>query len=183
MDSVLTVAYRKCLRAMTLMTISGILVIILFQGGCSVTEESPPVTSTEIEELNELCFGTSTDCEQLEADLVLYLDTGNLPSHNNGNGTLVLSSKPVHVVADGNDRLAFVFSGELPAEIDPGIEFENGWKAVITDADIYYCTTCYTNAGLAEVIFLRGGLEQVNFIYDPDDKIEVSIRTRPRIGI
>lgn len=163
---------------------AALLIVLLFSvflaDGCSENESVPRMV-TEIEELNDLCFHSSTDCEELQVDLVLYLDTVNLPSNNGDIRKLVLSSKPTYPIADGNDRIEYFFDGSgLPEEIDPGILDEIGWKVGISSAEIVYCNSCFTNFRLAEVIWLSGSVDDIEFIYDPNDNIDIFITTRPK---
>jgi hypothetical protein len=157
--------------------------VLSLNSGCSKTNESDFKVMTTLSELNDLCFGSSTNCERLQAVLVLYLDTVNLPSGNIGIQKLVLSSRPTTPIASGNDRIEFFFEGsKLPEEIDPGIRDETGWKVRISSAGLEYCDTCFNESGLVDVIVLRGSLDNVEFIYDPGDEIEVFIVTRRGIG-
>jgi hypothetical protein len=100
----------------------------------------------------------------------------NLPTHCQNSQALVLSSLPTTPVADGNDRLTFNFTGQLPTDIDPGIPYQTGWKVLIPSASIKYCTTCYDCCGLVPIIYLRGDLVEVEFFFDPSDTLEIYIR-------
>ncbi len=147
----------------------------------------PPYSApTLIGDLNDFCFSGSVDCECYEVDLLLYLDTGNLPSANMPSDPsayphLTLSSKPTTPYA-GSDRIGFDFSGTgtLPEEIDPGLIRQSGWKVEIHDATIRYCQSCINDCGLVPVIGLHGSLDNVNFRYDPLDTLAIYIhRMRP----
>ena len=140
----------------------------------------PYSAPTLIGDLYTYCFKESEGCEGRTVDLLLYLDTVNLPSANANNQTLVLSSLPTTPIADGNDRLGFFFEETLPGSIDPGILNETGWKARIEDALIEYCKTCYSDCGLVPVIQLRGTLERVDFLYDPGDTMAIYINLEGR---
>jgi hypothetical protein len=145
--------------------------------GSGITLCEPYSAPTLIGDLYTYCFKESGGCEGMKVDLLLYLDTVNLPSANLGNRVLILSSLPTTPIADGNDRLAFLFEVPLPESIDPGIFNETGWKAQIEDAVIEYCKTCYADCGLVPIIQLRGTLEDVVFLYDPADTIGIYITT------
>ena len=143
--------------------------------GCRRNLCEPYSAPTLIGDLYTYCFTESEGCEGMTVDLLLYLDTVNLPSANANNEILVLSSLPTTPIADGNDRLAFYFEEALPASIDPGILNETGWKIAIEDALIEYCKTCYSDCGLVPVIELRGTLGCVDFLYDLSDTVGIYI--------
>ena len=149
--------------------------------GCSRHECAgpDPIELTLIDELRDFCFCGSNDCEDYSADLLLYLDTVNLPSQNNGHPWLILSSLPTAPIADGNDRLGFEFVGTLGPEIDPGILDQVGWKIRIPCARIMYCDDCYTSDGLVPTIYLAGSLDGVEFLQDQSDTREIYINISP----
>ncbi len=151
---------------------------ILVVGGCSekVTDchIKPYTAATPVGELYTYCFsGTDRSGELVSA--LLYLDTINLPSNNMGIATLVLSSLPTDPGA-GADRLEYHFADSLSASIDPGILREFGWKVRIPAATIQYCQSCFTDCGLAPVIYVVGLVGSVEFVYDPGDTAEVFIQ-------
>ncbi|MFO7654125.1 MAG: hypothetical protein R6X25_09920 [Candidatus Krumholzibacteriia bacterium] len=128
-----------------------------------------------VEQLHEFCFCGDNDCERYSCDAFLYLDTGNLPGENPGQPTkLVLSGQPTAPLARG-DRIEFHFEGELDPAIDPGLAGQRGWKVKITGIRIEYCDVCYTEFGLADVIYLRGDLADLEFVADPRDERDTYI--------
>lgn len=127
--------------------------------GCDHSLCEPYSAPTLIGDLYTYCFKESEGCGGMKVDVLLYLDTVNLPSANLGNKVLILSSLPTTPIADGSDRLAFYFEEALPQSIDPGILDETGWKARIDDAVIEYCKTCHADCGLVPIIELHGTLE------------------------
>jgi len=145
---------------------------------CPHGQVPPYSASTLIGGLYGFCFSDSIDCECYSVDLLLYLDTANLPSNRGANNypLLVLSSRPPIPVV-GSDRLGFDFSGTgtLPLEIDPGALDQSGWKVEIADATIHYCRVCLNNCGLVPVISLHGSLDNVEFRYDPMDTLAIYI--------
>lgn len=133
-------------------------------------------TANSVQELHDFCFSDGVDCEEdYSVSGTLYLDTSNLPSHNNRDTGLVFCSTPIEFTCDGNSRLSFAFEDLLGEEIDPGIEFEVGWKVQFAELSINYCDTCYTNEGLAQVISLEGSLDNVQFVHDPDNEVPIEL--------
>jgi len=156
---------------------AALLGIFLLASGC---REHGTSHRTLLEDLHSQCFARSVDCEQLELDALLYLDTDNLPSSNSNKPFLILSSLVTTPISHGDDRLAFSFdeSEQLPSEIDPGLDHQLGWKVRLTSARLRYCDTCYTNTGLAEVIDAYGSLANAEFVYDPADTLDNYVKTR-----
>lgn len=152
-------------------------VVALAIPGCKYQDRVGPSPSepTLIDDLRDFCQSGPNVCEGYSVDLLLYLDTVNLPSNNKGQPWLVLSSLPTTPIADGNDRLGFEFVGTLVPGIDPGIIDQTGWKLHVPDARIKYCETCYTNQGLVPKIYLTGSLDDVEFMRDPTDTLEIYI--------
>jgi hypothetical protein len=110
-------------------------------------------------------------------DALLYLDTVNLPTNNANIQKLVLNSNARWWYAV-SERIEFWFSGTLSTDIDPGAIGARGWKVRIAGAELKYCDWCYTQGGLADIVFLRGNLGSTQFIYDPDDKVCTYLRRR-----
>lgn len=131
-----------------------------------------PTELSAIGELTRFCFSDTVDCGDYRADVLLRLNTGNLPSHNPGSHCLVLTCQP----RPAGEIIGYIFEGELDPQVDPGIEFQSGWKAQIQGARIAYCEDCYTNGGLAQIIHLHGDLQQVSFIQDASDSLETYVR-------
>jgi hypothetical protein len=148
--------------------------------GCSHHECVEPIDSepTLIEGLRDFCFCGSNDCDDYAVDILLHLDTVNLPSNNMGQPWLILSSLPTTPIADGNDRLGLEFVGTLDPEIDPGILNQVGWKIRIRHARIKYCENCYSNDGLVPTIYLTGSLDGVEFLHDQSDEREIYLNVR-----
>lgn len=157
-----------------LVSLIGVALTVL---GCSDHSCVEPNGSepTLIDELRDFCFCGSNDCEDYSVDLLLHLDTINLPSNNKGHRWLILSSLATTPIADGADRLGFEFEGTLGPEIDPGILGQVGWKIQMPYAQIRYCDACYTNAGLVPTIYLTGSLDGVEFLRDQADTLEIYI--------
>jgi hypothetical protein len=145
--------------------------------GCLDRETSQ---RTLLDDLHTLCFSGCVNCEELVVDVLLYLDTVNLPTNNVNIQKLILSSVSTTPGANGNDMLEYFFRGpeRLPPAIDPGILGKRGWKAKVVSARLRYCRACYTNGGLARVISAAGPLANVEFIYDPWDTLDIYVRTR-----
>lgn len=135
----------------------------------SACDPAPAPESTVLTELHEQCFDQGVDCEEKKADVLLYLDTGNLPSHNGDSTYLVLCDHVVekNQVCEGY-RLGFNFTGQLSEEIDPGLEHRGRWLVQIDGAGLEYCDTCYTNDGLDEVISITGTADMIVVMEDPD---------------
>ncbi|MCK4415431.1 MAG: hypothetical protein KAY32_17990 [Candidatus Eisenbacteria sp.] len=144
--------------------------------GCQELTRDEP---TLLDALHRLCYYESVDCEQIEIDVLLHLDTVNLPSHSGPAQRLILSSLPTTPIA-GTDRITFFIEGadSLPPEIDPGILNELGWKVELVAVRLEYCDACYTNAGLLRILGIRGPLAHAEFIWDPDDTLALYIETR-----
>ena len=110
-------------------TVASALLLVGFclVGGCANQVAPEPPDPTMIDELTELCFSGSVDCEECSVNLLLYLDTMNLPGDSSMGERLILSSEPTTPIS-GADRLAVWVSPDLPPEIDPGLFFQLGWK-------------------------------------------------------
>jgi hypothetical protein len=157
-----------------LVSFTMVFVSVLIALGLTGCEESD---KTAMEEIQHLCFEEGVDCTQLSADALLYLDTSNLPRVNGSFPKIVLRSVPV-AQQTGADWIEFWFSSDdtLPAEIDPGIRNERGWKARITSARIAYLDTGNPDI---DIVYFRGSLSQVEFVRDREDALDVYIRTQP----
>jgi len=130
--------------------------------------------ATLVGDLYRYCY-SGVDRSGDSVAVLLYLDTINLPTNNGGNPGIMLSSLETTPVA-GRDRLGFEYDGSLPAEIDPGIVREVGWKVKSPAAAIRYCESCITECGLAPIIYLEGRVEELRFLYDPGDTMSIYIR-------
>jgi hypothetical protein len=132
-----------------------------------------------VSQLHAFCFCGEHDCETYRCEALLHLDTGNLPSQNPGVPPRLLLSGHVPRLARDTDRIELRFTGQLAADIDPGLAFQPGWKTLVHDARIEYCDVCYTELGLADVILLRGDIEAVEFVADPQDTLGTWILVEP----
>ena len=152
--------------------------LLAISGVFSGCQEPTHRDRTLLDDLHHMCFYESVDCEQLEIDARLYLDTVNLPSYSTSAQRLVLSSLPTTPIAE-RDRIEFFIEGpdSLPSEIDPGILNQLGWKVELVSARLEYCDHCYHKAGLAKVIMIRGPLDCAEFLWDPDDTLAVYVET------
>jgi hypothetical protein len=130
---------------------------------------------TEIGELYKFCFGSNEECRDYELSLRLYLDTVNLPPPDSNYG-IVLTSIPTYGT---HDRVAFGYPDTIPSEMYEQLAANHGWKASISEAQIQFCETCYTNCGLAKIIGLKGELSSVEFHYDPEDTLGIYINYSP----
>ena len=152
--------------------VSVLLVVALsLLAGCAnqVGPELPDPTI--IDELQELCFSGSVDCEECSINLLLYLDTFNLPGDDIWGEWLVLSSEPTTPIA-GADRLALLVSSELPHEIDPGLFYQLGWKARVHHGSIEYH---YGRAPPPDYVSVAADLDSVDFVFDPEDTMQIYI--------
>lgn len=138
-------------------------------------QNEPYSARTLIGALYSYCFKEGHDCRGRGVALQLYLDTVNLPSNNVGIPKVVLSSVPTDPIA-GKDRLELFFEGNLPEAIDPGILDETGWKARVPEATIEYCTTCYNACGWVPILILTGDVDNVEFLYDPEDTLGIYLQ-------
>jgi hypothetical protein len=119
----------------------------------------------------------SGGCEKYSLDLLLYLETTNLRSHNSNAKRIMLCDKPTIPGCVG--YMIFVnYTGDLNPQIDPGLYAKTGWKVKIQDAQVNYCRTCYTNNGLAEIVSLSAPLDHMEFINDPDNKQAIYINKK-----
>lgn len=157
----------------------------LLYSGCGDDNNPQFVTNAvtkigSVAEFHDYCFKLGHNCEENKADVFLYFDTGNLPSHNNNFNHLIMCDAPPTGLCGGNNRLSFGFGKDetLGTDIDPGIEFQDGWKVKITDAAIKYCDNCFTNNGLAEVVSFEGSLNDVEFVHDPDNVQSIYINVK-----
>ncbi len=142
---------------------------------CRNVKYEPYSADTLIGDLYGICYDDTMDCEECVVDVLLYLDTINLPSQNANANRIVLSSLPTDPGAH-SDRLEFVFDGgSLPEEIDPTIIHQHGWKVQAAGAGIGYCKTCDTNCGLVPIIYLRGDVSILEFVHDPLDTLAIYI--------
>ena len=126
---------------------------------------------TEIGELYEFCFGSNEECRDYEVSLLLYLDTV-MPPPEKWDNWISLSSIPT---IGTQDHVAFSYQDTIPSDMYEQMFLQPGWKASISNAQIEFCETCFTNCGLAKIIQLSGDPASVEFIYDPEDSLGIYI--------
>jgi hypothetical protein len=183
MDSTTRASSLSCLApalraaSQRMWAIAILLLLLLPLPSCHESPSEPRADWTLVSDLYDACFPRCLECAQSTVDALLYLDTINLPSQNVNIQKLVLNSDP-QWWHHSSEMIEFHFTGTLPAEIDPGVVDERGWKVRIAGAALVYCDGCWTDSGLADVLFLRGDLSQVQFIHDPDDKVRTYLRRR-----
>jgi len=145
-------------------------------GGCSDEEPQPNIYAEgPVGDLYRTCYEGETDCRDYEYDLLLYLDTINLPNPRYSHPYLHVKGTPG---AGGLwDRLSFEYYeyDDIPEGVSLPAIGAAGWKAHIRGARIEYCTTCYTDAGLLRLIQLSGPRDQVEFIFDPADTVATQV--------
>ncbi len=143
------------------------------------SDRHPYSARTLLGALYDSCFGPAATFDRGgTAGFLLYLDTYNLPSRNGGVRKLILSSLPTAPGA-GLDQIDLFFTGGLPAEIDPGILDEHGWKLRLEGADVVLCTSCVDLCGQVPILLLRGGLDRAEFVRDPADSLDAHLRFVP----
>ncbi len=159
-------------------TVASALVLVgfCFLGGCANQIAPEPPDPTMLDELYELCFSGSVDCEECSISLLLYLDTMNLPGDSSMGERLILSSEPTTPIS-GADRLAVWVSPDLPPEIDPGLFFQLGWKTRVRHGSIEYH---YGRAPPPDWISVAAVLDSVDFVFDPEDTMQIYIDVQQR---
>ncbi len=146
------------------------------QDPCADPAHLPYAAPTLIGALYDSCFSIDgASFRPGSVDLLLYLDTGNLPSDNAGNPWLTVSSVPIHGVA-GPDRLGLKLNGPLPSEVDPGIRGQSGWKVRLASGLADQCSTCVTSCGLVPIVDVLADVGDLEFLHDEADSMALFLR-------
>gem|GEM_PF-6952894 len=146
-------------------------VVLLGTSGCS--EEDAPERNL-VSDFIDYCYRSDVDLSEVRINARLVFDTLNLPSANAGINKLVMGIDPAQPF--GNPPfLEFLFPEALPAEVDPGLAMQTGWKVSLRNVSASKCTTCYTNDGLARIVSLSGSIVDATFEYDPEDTLVLHI--------
>ena len=144
---------------------------------CNGSSNQPYSAPTLVGALYDSCFTSGGGFRDGKVGLMLYLDTGNLPSDNGNIPWLTVSSQPIHGVA-GRDRLGIRFTGSLPGDIDPGIRLESGWKLVLTEGQAVQCSSCVNQCGLVPIVQVEANVNDMQFIRDAHDTLGVYLHFR-----
>jgi len=168
---------------------TGILVLfvsVLSSLGCSDDQVSPEnernyhAVSGPVGDLYRFCFESGENSENYEFEVLLYLDWVNVPNPNyshpwiNMNGTNQAGSGLWE-----NVSFAYYEYEDIPEGSGFPETPETGWKVHIEGARVNFCTTCYTDGGLLDVISLSVKKDLVEFIWDPGDTLEIFMRPVP----
>ncbi len=150
---------------------------------CSSTDSSGPPNGRHytavqgpVGDLYRLYFENGYDTADCTFDVFLYLDYVNVPNPGYSHPSLRLMN-------------AFDFGGlweAVPydyyeyADIPPDSGFPQdptpGWKVRISGTRVSVCTTCITSGGNLDLISLSGGLDSVEFVWDPEDTLTAYVR-------
>ena len=128
---------------------------------------------TKIGDLYEFCFGSNDECRNYSLDLLLYLDVVNLPNPEISSRYVSVQSVPG--LGGSRDRLSFLYGDSLVGGAYDLMRGQPGWKAKMVNVNIEFCDECFTNCGLAKIIELVGNPEDVEFVFDPEDTLEIYI--------
>ena len=131
-----------------------LLAFLCVVAACESETQAPEPQSTDlITDFTEYCFREDVELSELVVSGTLVFDTLNLPSIAQGGSKLILGCDPDNPWGPSS-ALEFYFPEILGPEVDPGLYLERGWKIEFSGVAAEPCTTCYTNSGLAQVVYL-----------------------------
>ncbi len=119
------------------------------------------------------CFVSGDDCDKYRYELFMHLSAVSGPNPDYSYPYLRLGT--TSGAGGAFDRIGFDYYeyGELPSDSGYPGTGQYGWKVHVPEAYISFCTTCYTEGGLANRISLFGPREIVEFFWDPEDTLSV----------
>jgi len=157
--------------------------VVMFLAGCSDDQVSPDnnrnyhAVSGPVGDLYRFCFESGENSEDFEFEVLLYLDWVNVPNPNYSHPWLTLNG--TNQAGSGLwETVSFEYFEfeEIPEDSGFPETPEIGWKVHIEGSRAKFCTTCYTNGGLLDLISLSGPMDLVEFIWDPEDSLQIFTR-------
>ena len=137
--------------------------------------------------LFSLCYKDTRPCDGYQVRTRMILDTGNSPFDVRPDGTPVHEPRGFLLIGqcvESEESLDFAFGADetIDPAIIPGLKNQPYWKVEIAHSVIQYCEGCYTETEEAPAYWLQGSLDDVEFIYDPENELPLFIDVRDAEG-
>ncbi len=162
------------------------------QEGDAATEAECHSSEPVLARLHGICYRDDRPCESYDVRARLFLDTRNSPFV--GWEHQFSTYSPPFIILDGQCRIEgrtppmvqieFRYGDDetIDPDILPGQRYQPGWKVDIARAGFEYCETCSTSTGPLPEFWLRGSLQDVEFVRDLKDELWVFVEVRDADG-
>ncbi len=162
------------------------------QDGDAATEAECHSSEPVLARLHGICYHDSRPCEAYEVRARLFLCMScdsrfsTLPDGTSVDKTPHFSLTEACISGGyaGGQRISFWYDQAEPMDpaIIPGLRGQLGWKVDIARAGFEYCETCSTSTGPLPEFWLRGSLQDVEFVRDLKDELPVFVEVRDADG-
>ena len=133
-------------------------------------------------DLYRFCFESGEDPADYTFEALMYMDEVNAPNPRFSNPYLRLMNTAEHGNLWESIPFDYYEFEAIPATAGFPDPVTRGWKTRVWGARVDTCDACYTDRGKLWLLSLYGPVDQVEFIWDPEDTVEAYIRPVPLEG-
>jgi hypothetical protein len=127
-------------------------------------------------DLYRLYFESGHEPADYAFDVFLYLDYVNVPNSQYAHPYIRLMNAYEAGGLWESIPYDYYEYSDIPADSGFPTDPTPGWKVRVSGTSVSVCTGCLTDGGNLDLISLSGGLESVEFVWDPEDTLAAYVR-------